>query len=958
MPTKACCCDPKGRHVAVACRYYGWHTATYVKDAIGNCAGDPRFVGPDGFTTKNFGYQRLFGLTLTPQFTDELETVIRGPYTWNASIKQFDSTRDVILLSRSGGGSSQYTKDQINLPKGGNSSLLQTRVKASLAMEANVGAGGSGFGGGKGTGIGSILSPQYNPNSVPGGGAGGGVNGAGGHGGITNGGNGFGTGNGLGGSQTAGGCAGGSGAFNGLEYIGGTGAPESGGGGGGRYSGGGGANKAGGGGAASKWPAGVSGFSDIAYSEEGSNKGPGGICDPFVPLQETLYHYGMGGGSNLVPDPPTGVGPASPTNFLGFGLDYNPTKEGTPGVVRAIWIDKYCPCNEDDSKVLPDKMYICLTDAQYAVIENEMNVDDPVFNLVKFDLDGETYIYFGRCVNAYCSDIRLVDGTPTNIQKTIHTNTSVGKGGQGVLLNDCCKVIIGIPICKIQQPNCFDCNGCYNCLPQFLKAKYCCENIEEKPDNYWSVYEGYLWACYKTQFWFPFGVKPEDNFLNIGTEIDWYNPFLYDARRGFEKACLPVYSTEQNPPDLCEIGGGGGGGDCEPYFGFPFNNLPPACTVEIGTLFDGMHPSAIPMKVQISSVCCGKPTPTPIKSAWSETDCSAGCSEFPDPPCACGDKCMTEESFVSTWENWCDSTPIVTGSVGDCQSGLIFKNNSTWQANVIEITNIMNPIVGMEITVPKCSTPVGGSSTFLDVTTIYGLAGFCGRRLIHRPNFGINMATIAAALNNNPFGIVYNPVHPNVYISPRYGAKACIPSTGVVGPPAEDVLINSSTLPNITETPSTRIYRYFFLPRTYVYFINVYNNCSCDGASSQTCNGHSTLPPLCGCVSPWINSYRTGLQTQTCWFGIYNMATMKKPIFAKGDITPQEGTLNLCKFPQSLLSQLDADPLALAGYGILTEFGGDAVGGSKCDEWDTICDTVRPPTKTTLCNEKIIFNIG
>jgi hypothetical protein len=956
MPTKACCCDPKGRHVAVACRYYGWHTATYVKDAVGNSAGDPRFVGPDGFTIKDFGYQRLFGLTLTPLFSTEIETLIRGPYKWNVTIKEFDSTRDVVLLSRSGGGSSQYTKDETGVPKGGNSSLLQTRVKASLAMEANVGAGGTLFGGGKGTGIGSLLSPTYNPNSVPGGGAGGGVDGAGGHGGITNGGEGFGTGNGRGGSQTAGGCAGGSGAFDGLEYEGGTGAAESGGGGGGRYSGGGGANKAGGGGAASKWPAGVSGFSDLAYSEEGSNKGPGGICDPFVPLQETLYHYGMAGGSNLVQDPPTGVGPASPTNFLGFGTDFNPSKEGTPGVVRAVWIDKYCPCagscgsQEQDGSAfktdLPDKMYICLTDAQYAVIENEMDVADSVFNLVKFDLDGETYIYFGRCVNAYCKDVRLVDGTPSNIRQTDITNIQADQGGQGVLLNDCCDALIAYPICKVQEANCYDCNNCYNCLPA-LKLKYCCDNIEDKPDSYWSIYQGYLWRTEKFKFWFPFGKKPEDSPLDISDVV--ISPLLpiieINAPLGFEKLCLVVGGTGPSPLNVCD----GNDNDCDPYvpdpvFGFGEGH---PCTVEIGTFWEGLHPDYLDLPITISGQFCGKPEKVSILSGPGDGSCEP-CFET-DQQCLCGEGCLESSELTVRYNSFCSINPVVvSGNPGTCNTPSGKNSFYKEPTEKIDITQYMNPILGLTITVPKCP------GTNNPVTGVFDFNGMCGLRSIFKPEYGISLGAIAAALNSNPFGVVYQANEPNIFTTSRYGAQVCPEfASSFIIPPDPDLFAFVEEI----ETPTSFIKKYWYKPKTYIYRLQFGGIPVCFGSNTQVCNG---VP--CECTSPYIASNREGPSLLTCMWGIYNLVKMNAPIFQKGTISsdPDFPVLNLCSMPESLIAQLNAN----IPEGFFDRFGqapplGDSIGYATCQEYPDACFITTPTNPSFIsCTEKITVSIG
>lgn len=597
MPKQACCCNPVGRHIAVACRYYGRSVVYSLNGDVGVTAGSPGssgasgstggststlvtgidygYGGPDGFSTVTGGIQKFFGWTSygdsfgnEPIFGSDMSGYAhRGPVKWVAEIKQFDTTRDVILLSRSGGGSSQYEWDEAE-PKGGHSALLQTRVKASLALEGFAGIGGNNYIGGLPSIMGEQLDGNDDPTIVGGGaGGGGGSDARGGYGGIIYGYRGDGSFGGYGGGQNSAGLAGGPSAFNGGTLYGGSGANDGGGGGGGRYAGGGGDEGSGGGGGASKWPSGSS-FDDVNYSEDASDRGPGGVCDPFInyyPLDTLAYgwHAGMGGGANVVFDLEADQNLNSSTRFLGFGYDYNPFKQGIPGVITAIWVDKYCPCSEisggetggqgvelgaqeeteqtsNSSTELPSKMYICLTDEQYQVLENFKDPENQDLGVPhpRFTLDGEVYVYVGVCVNSYCPSIRLVEGTPTNLAKT-----DLGGGGAAsfsVTYNDCCDVMICGRYCKLPQADCYSCRCFDTCPTDFSKPKYCCENLDEKPDEYWSISEGWLWRCKKRKkFWYPFGITPEDT-LPPNNELTFDGMAVNGP---FEKGCLPVTAT-------------------------------------------------------------------------------------------------------------------------------------------------------------------------------------------------------------------------------------------------------------------------------------------------------------------------------------------------------------------------------------------------------------------------------
>ena len=602
MPKKECCCGPrplKKTHVAVLCRYYGKHTVYSLNDRV--TSGSVGFGAPSGFESVTFGAQRIFGSTSQiPAFGNDQTTLqIRGPVFWDV-IKTFDTSRDVVLLSRSGGGSSQLD-NRIDGPKGGNSALIQNRIKANLQTEVIVGTGGYDliYDGGHATRIGINLNqPNSDAYVTVGAGGGAGKQYKGGNGGVTNGFSGEGDPfSGGGGSQTQGGSAGGPNAGTGGILYGGTGGFQGGGGGDGKWAGGGGDQRAGGGGGASDVGPALSGFFDIIYNEDGSSTGPGGVCDPFISYYTNVinssnkHHAGIGGGANIIYSTDD-ANINSTTNLLGFGVDYNIYKTGMPGILTAVWLDKYCPCSENletsenQSKVLPEKMYICLTDVQYQVLVDWANTNGPLLNSkhLKFEIDGETYIYFGNCINAECHPNRSVIGNPQNIRETDIPDTFNEQVETG-LYSDCCDTIICQKVCQIPSASCLKCRcDTASCINTTDTLKYCCLDVDSKPNEYYSIKGGWLWLCRKRKyFWYPFGIKPEYGLPPTHEHV--WEGVLY--REPLTRECFPVTldtstATQSELNDFvretCDVFNG----NCTPYVGFMESNPDHPCRTNIG----------------------------------------------------------------------------------------------------------------------------------------------------------------------------------------------------------------------------------------------------------------------------------------------------------------------------------------------------------------------------------------
>jgi len=915
MPKQACCCNPVGRHIAIACRYYGRSVIYSLNGDVGATSGaagasgstggstnnlitgiEYGYGGDDGFIGITSGIQKFFGWTAQePAFgNDQSGYIHRGPVKWTVDIKQFDTTRDVVLLSRSGGGGSQYEYDEAE-PKGGHSALLQSRVKASLALEGFAGIGGNNFSGGLPT-IASENLAEISEPSIVGGGAGGagGAESRGGYGGITYGYRGDGSFGGYGGSQTSPGLAGGPSAFAGVTLFGGSGANDGGGGGGGRYAGGGGDKGSGGGGGASKWPTdqGGSSFDDVNYSEDASDRGPGGVCDPFInyyPLDTLVYgwHAGMGGGANVIFDSEADQNLNSSTRFLGFGYDYNPFKQGIPGIITAIWVDKYCPCSEiadgatggtggianttnqneeestqtsNSSTELPAKMYICLTDEQYQVLENfkdpeneELNVPHP-----RFTLNGESYIYVGVCVNSYCPSIRLVEGTPTNLAKT-------DLGGNGAAsfngtYNDCCDVMICSRYCKIPEADCYSCRCNTTCITDFSKPKYCCENLDEKPDQYWSKSEGWLWWCRKVKkFWYPFGVTPEDT-LPATNELS-IDGMLVNGP--FEKGCLPITAT-----GLC-------GSTLEAFINsncFPENpNL--NCSEYIGS-FTPDHPcrADLPKKqwdgkvlwpINVNADICANLETVPLYAFSTSLPVDCSCAETESVLCAqLG--CPEETNYTFSFQE-CDFTAIEGGYYAIKRSGC--STTFTGPTSRCEIfyslipingrfTNLCKEVLGMTIRIPRChpdpnnpqigDTPkygipgIGNAVTFPQSTL--GFITICEKTV---QGYGTLGEFVSELTSNMQSDIEITVNEPRLWLSRRPKLDSCNNTIPVENFWPSDLVSRVK----ITETLDFQILEYFFIPAAYIFQVDANVNVTPSGNYREYLGDDPVCNPDCLCQS-------------------------------------------------------------------------------------------------------------
>lgn len=215
------------------------------------------------------------------------------------------------------------------------------------AIETVPAGGGQGYGA-WGGGAAFVATDVTSPESafiIAGGGGGAGKQPApGGHGGVTSGLAGKGSEGGGGGTQTTGGC-GGTYAQDGQGTKGGRGAFVNINGGGG----GGGGGKRGGGGGGSAGYGGGGGSSTIdEYSESGSDLGPPNMCDP----DYWIYDIGGLGGNKKI----TGSVGWIPTNPYTDGT-------GTWGKVALLFSGARCLCDSNKDEI-PDRSYICLTDAQ------------------------------------------------------------------------------------------------------------------------------------------------------------------------------------------------------------------------------------------------------------------------------------------------------------------------------------------------------------------------------------------------------------------------------------------------------------------------------------------------------------------------------------------------------------------------------------------------------------------
>jgi hypothetical protein len=470
MPKKACCCIPSGHYIAVPCRSY---QITSVSDPV------------------------EVGLTKRPT---------RIVYNAGGSQELFDSTRTIAYMMRGGGGAGN------SVGQGGNGAYGEYRQVASLSVKFRPGAGGTagqttlinttqlphagggqgyvaaGFGGG-----GSVLS---NTSTTTGGkkvagGGGAGRENNGGHGGTYNGITGSGIYGGGAASQTTVGSAGtntfnttagsvtkgGHGAYTTSPLVG-----HGGGGGGGNFGGGGGGatfgsslsqviNGGGGGGGSSTIDSTSTNFI------EGSDNGSGALCNPH------MTYSGLGGRR---------------TTKAGVT---NSSFRGQNGSVVYYFIDRYCLCDGENNENFPSKLFLCLSKDQYDSILNQAgeypgDAFDPyqlhfTLNGVKYILIGNPNSGFDNC-NEICESNFTESGTPGNVYWGAVVE------GQGPA---CCEIIRCFRYCSTTE-TCDTCSTSFDCDNL---SYYCCENVQDKPNEYWSLRGNYVYKCIKTNAWVNFG---------------------------------------------------------------------------------------------------------------------------------------------------------------------------------------------------------------------------------------------------------------------------------------------------------------------------------------------------------------------------------------------------------------------------------------------------------------------
>lgn len=511
MPKKACCCVGDN-YLAVPCR----------------------FVSAGGFSEgiPQWAHYSIGSPVSIPGF-GVVQDGLRGPFRYVDGQKVFDASRQIrYLLRGAGGGASGVTFDTpYEDGIGGNGSYIEYQKTASLDDVVKSGAGGSGGwvnvlwdsipetyqnggeayaingDGGGGSVIGNGTNWFQNPIAVAGGGGGAGYaisstpaelvlfNGGkyGGDAGITKGYPGepgvyyefFNQnppppglcGSGGGGTQTSGGSGGGGGindrAKDGTKLSGGKGSVRvgpnaikgsGGGGGGGLYGGGGGAWDAGGGGGSSTMVAGLS-----AYAFE-SNGLPANYCNPWMTER-------------------SGLGGRTPLNG---GIN------GSNGEVVQYYIRGECECDPRKNE-LPEKVFICLSKIQYDQIIEDLGPVPPGGGFQGaytplFTIGDEDYVLLGLCDQS-CEEIYKVPTTTDIVDARWSSNSgggSIGGGFDQPVGPACCSQIVCSPLCPLTGVNCANC-GC----DPFNEVFVCC-NTKGKPDQYLSVYNGWIYSCSKS----------------------------------------------------------------------------------------------------------------------------------------------------------------------------------------------------------------------------------------------------------------------------------------------------------------------------------------------------------------------------------------------------------------------------------------------------------------------------
>jgi hypothetical protein len=501
MPRKTCCCGDN--YIAIPCRFYNKGIFS---------SGKPQWAHWNGGSPDPVGG---FG-------GDQYNPA--GPFRYVDGQRVFDTTRPIRYLMRgAGGGAAGVTIGIISdYGAGGNGAYIEYEKNADSDDIVNSGKGGSGWifnsslpnripastqkrGGGahaiSGEGGGAAII--YASQSLPFVSAGAGGGAAyfyqpiypedeafvgpryGGNAGLKqaqDGQVGYNTfldpkqqGIGGGASSTRGGSAGNTpntfdthalpGTINGggRGQINNQGPGRGGGGGAGLYGGGGGANDSGGGGGSSTVIAGLSG-----YCFESKNNLAANYCTPYLL-------------------PTSGVG--------GKVLPYNSSTIGYNGAVAQYFIVGECKCDEAKNKI-PDKLFICLTKGQYDQIITKLGDPPPGgFNIAYdplFTVDGEDYLLLGICDRS-CEEIYKLPDTADIVDVRWSLNTPIDGGELGKINTPaCCSQIVCTPLCPLTGVNCANC-GC----DPYSEVFVCCDTIG-KPDQYLSIYNGYIYSCSKS----------------------------------------------------------------------------------------------------------------------------------------------------------------------------------------------------------------------------------------------------------------------------------------------------------------------------------------------------------------------------------------------------------------------------------------------------------------------------
>ncbi len=549
MPKKACCCAvPGGNYLAIPCRF---SLTTSFSNGLPNWAhwrgGSPTPIG--GFGGGQFE--------------------LNGPFRYIDGQLVFDTTRDILYMMRgAGGGASGVTFNySYGFGAGGNGSYIEYKKNANINDVVKSGAGGCGASenvqwniipenyqnggeayaingdGGGASVIGTNTNWYEQPAAVVGGGGGAGfvlsnlepllpfIGGKqGGDAGIVAGDAGepgvyyeaFNSsppppglcGSGGGGTQTSGGSGGGGGINNrakdGTRFSGGQASirvgdngvvGSGGGGGGGLYGGGGGAFNAGGGGGSSTI---VSGREE--YEFKSKNNLSANYCNPYM-------------------NPVSGVG--------GRRLPLVSSFFGENGEVVQYYIYGECECDPKKNTV-PEQMFVCLNSVQYASIIEALGPApdncggfDPGCTPL-FTINDEDYQLLGLC-NENCEDVYKVPpgtGLTQNARWVVNSGNN-GSGGfdpDGPNGPPCCSQIVCVPVCPIEGVNCANC-GC----DTYSEVFTCCDT-KNKPDTYTSVYNGWIYAC----------TKSNNNWIVPGTVTETVTQLCMDPFDGPAPNCTPT----------------------------------------------------------------------------------------------------------------------------------------------------------------------------------------------------------------------------------------------------------------------------------------------------------------------------------------------------------------------------------------------------------------------------------